>query len=687
MKENKETKKKYPHKFAKRLTWRIMLRMLIVMGITSAIVLSISWVTLMAESKVFLDRVLENKRTIVESTLSKIYVAAVNTVPDIENSLDSPDRMESIMRRVVELNPSVRSCGISFREGYYKQKGRWFCPYASRSANDSVVVTQTIGGSSQDYLTAEWFQEAIKAKEGYWSKPFFDGTDKTTPLVAFLVPIRDKRDSTVAVLGVDMSLNSLQDVLSVPFSSDNDEEWDAEYEIYYFIVDSTGTYLAHPDKKRLVTGNYFTSTGTTSDSMSVSAGRDMIESKASEGGIILPTHTFTLEGEEVIMLNTPVSHVPWRMALVVPMLYSKVIGYLLGGLMLFFILIGLTVVFFTGRHSIRKASKPLKQLAASADEVAKGNFTAPLPAIKSRDEIHLLRDSFENMQHSLTQYVSQLKDTTAQKASMESELKVAHDIQMTMLPKTFPPFPERSDVDVYGTVNPAKGVGGDLFDFQLRHEKLFFCIGDVSGKGVPASLVMAVTRTLFRNVASHISEPDAIVGALNAAIAEDNDTNMFVTVFVGVLDLPTGRLRYCNAGHEAPLLIGSDVCVLPCDPNLPVGVMPGWGFTAQEVTLAHGTTVFLYTDGLNEAEDASHVQFGDERILREAEALVAEQGTAANDSSPAATGFSVAADNASAAKPVVKPQAVIERMKKAVHHFVGTAEQSDDLTMLAIGYF
>jgi sigma-B regulation protein RsbU (phosphoserine phosphatase) len=162
---------------------------------------------------------------------------------------------------------------------------------------------------------------------------------------------------------------------------------------------------------------------------------------------------------------------------------------------------------------------------------------------------------------------------------------------------------------------------------------------------------------------------------------------MFVTVFDGVLDLTTGRLRYCNAGHEAPLLLCSDVCVVPCDPNLPVGVMPGWGFTAQEVTLAHGTTVFLYTDGLNEAEDASHVQFGDERILREAEALVAEQGTAANDSSPAATGFSVAADSASAAKPVVKPQAVIERMKKAVHHFVGTAEQSDDLTMLAIGYF
>jgi sigma-B regulation protein RsbU (phosphoserine phosphatase) len=302
----------------------------------------------------------------------------------------------------------------------------------------------------------------------------------------------------------------------------------------------------------------------------------------------------------------------------------------------------------------------LKHLALSSNEVARGNFETPLPVIKSNDEIQKLRDSFEAMQHSLSVYIDELKKTTAQKASIESELKIAHDIQMNMLPKEFPPFPERTDIDIYGQVTPAKAVGGDLFDFFIRDEKLFFCIGDVSGKGVPASLVMAVTRALFRTASSHEVHPDVIVSAINSSVSEENDSSMFVTLFVGVLDLSSGQLSYCNAGHDSPLLIGSDVSILPCDSNLPNGVMPDWHFSLQQIALAPHTTIFLYTDGLNEAEDCKHSQFGDDRIVRIAEA--------------------------SLAKGQANPHALISNMTKAVHQFVGSAEQSDDLTMLAIRY-
>ena len=248
--------------------------------------------------------------------------------------------------------------------------------------------------------------------------------------------------------------------------------------------------------------------------------------------------------------------------------------------------------------------------------------------------------------------------TTAQNAAIESELKIAHDIQMTMLPKTFPPYPDRHDIDIYGTVTPAKAVGGDLFDFFIRDEKLFFCIGDVSGKGVPASLVMAVTRSLFRNVSAHTAVPHHILKALNDVMADKNDTNMFVTLFVGVLDLSTGQLNYCNAGHESPLLIGEHVEQLPCEPNLPVGVMTDYTFTSQTVAIMHDTTIFMFTDGLNEAEDATQAQFGDERIMGVAQTLSAE-GT-------------------------LDPQTIVERMAAAVSTFVGDADQSDDMTMLAV---
>ena len=201
---------------------------------------------------------------------------------------------------------------------------------------------------------------------------------------------------------------------------------------------------------------------------------------------------------------------------------------------------------------------------------------------------------------------------------------------------------------------------GDLFDFYFRDEKLFFCIGDVSGKGVPASLFMAVTRSTFRTVSAHESMPDRIVTIMNKTIADMNKNQMFVTLFVGVLDLPTGRLHYCNAGHEAPLLVSTGVGELPCDSNIPVGIMPTWEYSQQEAQIFTGTTIFLFTDGLTEAVNADYALFQMERVNEVAlQALTQQQQ---------------------------EPRQLITRMTEAVHQFVGDAEQSDDLTMMAVQY-
>jgi sigma-B regulation protein RsbU (phosphoserine phosphatase) len=245
-------------------------------------------------------------------------------------------------------------------------------------------------------------------------------------------------------------------------------------------------------------------------------------------------------------------------------------------------------------------------------------------------------------------------------AAIESELHVASTIQRGMLPKLFPTYPDRDDVQIYASLTPAKDVGGDLFDFYIRDEQLFFCIGDVSGKGVPASLFMSVTRSIFRTVSARESMPDRIMTTMNQTIADMNETQMFVTLFVGVLDLSTGHLSYCNAGHDAPMLVGDGVGILPCDSNIPVGFMPTWKYTLQEADIYTGTTIFLFTDGLSEAEDASHAQFQMERISEVATQALAQRQH--------------------------EPRQLINRMFDAVHAFVGDAEQSDDLTMMAIQY-
>jgi sigma-B regulation protein RsbU (phosphoserine phosphatase) len=227
-----------------------------------------------------------------------------------------------------------------------------------------------------------------------------------------------------------------------------------------------------------------------------------------------------------------------------------------------------------------------------------------------------------------------------------------------MLPKAYPPFPDRTDVDVYGSLEPAREVGGDLYDYFIRDGKLFFVIGDVSGKGVPSAMVMAMVQSLFRMVASRLDDPAHILTTMNEAGCQRNETTMFVTLFLGVLDLPSGRLQYCNAGHDRPVLLGKTAEILKAESNLPVGVFPDTRYVTEESQLPAGTTIFLYTDGLTEAKNEQRELFSRQRVL------------------------DVLARNAGKKDC----RRLLETMGKAARGFMGQAPQSDDLTMLAIHY-
>ena len=262
--------------------------------------------------------------------------------------------------------------------------------------------------------------------------------------------------------------------------------------------------------------------------------------------------------------------------------------------------------------------------------------------------------------HRSAKNISSLQKANMENERVENELNIARKIQMDMVPKTFPPFPERNDLNIFGSLVPAKLVGGDLYDFFIRDEKLYFCIGDVSGKGVPGALVMAAGYTLYRSLTAHESNPSRIMQTLNESIAKDNESNMFVTMFIGVLDLPTGKLRYCNAGHDRPYVIGKEVKVLQVKPHLPLGVMDDTVYTTQEETLTAGDMVFLYTDGLTEAKNTKHEQFGIKRVESVLETFEELGG--------------------------IPTETLINKVSRTVTAFVGDAEQSDDLTLLAIQY-
>lgn len=321
-------------------------------------------------------------------------------------------------------------------------------------------------------------------------------------------------------------------------------------------------------------------------------------------------------------------------------------------------IVGLISLFVCCTWAIYQMVKPLQQFTESAVSIANGNLHTPLPKIHSEDELLQLRNAFDYMQTSLKQHIDELQATTASKERLQSELVIAHDIQMGMLTTV---FPERDDLELFASMTPAKEVGGDLYDFIIEGDEVFFIIGDVAGKGVPASLYMAVTRTLFRNLAGNYQSAANIMREMNHAIASTNDSLVFVTAFIGVLDLRTHYLTYCNAAHNAPALITADgECrLLDVDSNLPIGIEDHYRYEEQQIPFPENTALLLYTDGLTEAmyisEEGSRKLFGEERLLHDLEKN--KQASAIE---------------------------IIDYLKQHVNVFADGTVQGDDLTLLFI---
>ena len=641
------------HSFSKRITRRIVLSMLLLMSFVAVLVFLFARSEITVLTSVHYQDVLKNTNDQVDGMLDKVEISAVNNLAEIQENLGSPEAVLDALEKELRLNPQLIGCGVGFNPDYFSGKGRWFEPYVAQRDNGQIERLD-IGSAQHDYLNAEWYRETLATGEGRWSDPYYDEAGAKAILCTFSTPVVDSEGRTVGVFGADFPLAWLyeqQIQLDEQVNRSNRLRKRRENDrIYCFILGRNGVYITHPEKERALKGNYFDYVGTKLTDEYRQIGEEMLAGKKSN-------KTTYMDGVKSTVYYSPLSRAGWSMAIVVPttLLYRP--GKIIATIILLLLAIGLLVASLISGISTRRAVRPLKSLASSAEEIAQGNFNAPLPEIKQDDEIRLLRDSFENMQQSLSSYIEKLTTATAQRASIENELNIAYRIQMAMLPKTHPPFPERNDIDIYGQLTPAKAVGGDMFDYVLRDEKLFFCIGDVSGKGIPAALWMAMTIAAFRTQIANENCPEKIVTTLNNALAERNELMMFATFFLGVLDLTTGELTYCNAGHETPILLGRDQPeFLDIEPNVPLGVMPNWDYKAQQKTLVPNTTLFLYTDGLTEAENQAHIQFGRDNIM----ALLRAPSTDA--------------------KPM------IELVASAAKDFVGDAEQSDDLTLLAIRY-
>jgi sigma-B regulation protein RsbU (phosphoserine phosphatase) len=582
---------------------------------------------------------LDNTVLRVTNILERVEVATSNTAWLINRHLDSPDIMFEYSRRILENNPDLNGCSIAFEPYFFPGRGRYFSAYSYN--DDGVIETTQEGNEHYEYFYLDWYQLCKLLDRPVWTEPFMDYNPENIyskdMIASYCQPLKDKEGKYIGTISVDLSLSWLSNTISAVKPYPNS---------YSIMIGQGGTYFVHPDSTKLVYQTIFTESIEHPDTAMVNLGHAM--QRGEEGMCQL-----TVNGEDCYVFYKPLGTTGWSVAIVCPesdifggfnKLRRSVTGTVVGGLLLLMLVCGRFI-----RHEI----KPLTKLARQAETIASGDFSVTLPEEGRTDEIGQLSESFTNMQHSLVSYIDELKTTTAQKASIENELKVASDIQMSMVPRMFPAFPNRKDIDLYASMTPAKEVGGDLYDFFIQEEILYFCVGDVSGKGIPASLFMAVTRNLFRIVAQQGLPPTEIASHINNILAVDNDRGMFVTMFIGKADLRTGHLDYCNCGHNAPVVDGQLLEMQYA--NQPLGLWEDDPFYGESIDNFRGRQFLLYTDGLNEAENAEKELLGNDRMI--------ELMQDAQD---------------------MDARHVVDMLKAAVEEHRAGADPNDDLTLLCL---
>ena len=625
---------------------RLMVRVLIVSAaiftLTFTLFLRMSANKMREEAADHAHRELSNTIHQIDAMLHAVEIAVENTAWVVPKSLAYPDSLYAITERLLRHNDFIYGSAIAFEPNYYSSHGHYFSPYSYRGKNGNIRSRQ-LGTETYDYHYMDWYQIPKLLNKPYWSEPYYDDGGGEMMMTTYSKPLYDQDGNLYGIITADVSLEWLTDLVGGIQAFENS---------FNLMVSRNASYIVHPNRELILNETLFSSTYGDTDASLKKMQDDILGGV--EGEVLR-----NMNGSEFFVFYAPVETNQWTVAVVCSKdeLFREI--RMLRNMLIVLGIIALLLMIVFSYKGIRKVVAPIEEFSGVAKKIATGKFDVELPVITSEDELKELHDSFEYLQQSLVKYIEELKDTTANQERIESELRIASSIQMGMLPKQFPAFPERNDISLSAKLVPAKEVGGDLYDFFIKDEKLYFIIGDVSGKGVPASLVMAVTCRLFRSVASYLNKPAEIIASLNDSLADGNDSNMFCTAFLGILDLKTGHLDYCNAGHNAPLVIAPDgkVTLMNVVPNLPLGLFSGFPYEGQETTIDKQTMLYMFTDGVNEAENNNKDLFGDD-------ALVA-----------------LLKNNASQ-----EPGNIIDITFEEVQRHADGAEQSDDITVMCIKY-
>lgn len=599
---------------------------------------------------------LEQVRTEIEGELRSVEDAARTLAALLQNQRTDLSRSELALRReaieralrsFVRTHRLVYGSTVAFEPYAFDPELRDFAPYFY----GAFATYADLASERYRYREQPWYRLAAQTGAALWSEPYFDEGGGDILMATYSVPLFMERGGVSQFSGVvtaDLALAALAIKVDEAAARIGNSG-------YGLVLSGTGRFLAAPEQDWIRQGLSAEQVAADSGPEQLGALSGRID-RDEQGQLDVES---LITGKPGILAFAPLGETGWTVALGVDR--AELVGEIerLNRLQWTVLVLGVGLMVVVVVLVARSITRPLRHLAQATREVAAGDLDAPLPQTRSRDEVGRLARAFAAMRESLKTHIAELVQTTAAKQKLESELEIAKEIQMAMLPGARSAAEAPDSLLIAARLVPAKAVGGDLYDyFLLGDGRLCLLVGDVSDKGVPAALHMARTITLIKGVVGRGDlRIDEALAAVNEELSRDNPACMFVTLFLAVLDPDEGGLEWASAGHNPPLILGGDGVLewLSGDGGSPLGLFAGSSYPLHSTRIPSGGSMILYTDGITEAFDAQGRQFGEQRLFD-----------------------TLAAAGAQA------PDVLAKQVMRALSEFTGEAAQSDDLTLLIV---
>lgn len=609
------------------------------------IIASIVYINYNLSNKILVGKIEEganNQSNLIISEISKITIGAEEIAKNVSLQVSyyrKNDDLDLLLKQVIASNKILESIDIELFD-YRKNYILKFYSYKQSQLNDDLDSIRIL--SNNKYIR-KLKAENASLDFGFWSAPFYSNFDKSHLLVSYIMPVYSPETKEIAgIVSCQISLNQLKKLLS---------EIKIGEKGYAFIIDKAGNYLTHPRNDWILNKNLFEK-----PSVNFPGNIKEIESKIKNGGRGA-VHGISqyLTNQKAWFYYAPISNSNWMVIIVFPEKelfreidygFQKII--LVSG-------IGILILFLLNIYIFKKILDPLIRITHAIQRFS----SIPGKDRKSKNEIKMLAESLEDWQAKYGILINDQTKTASDKLKFEKDLKSAREIQLNIVPSGKPAFPDHPEIDLYAILKPAEIIGGDLYDyFFIDKTHLLIAIGDVSGKGIPASLFMAIASTLIKANAKILSAK-GIVSQVNNELGERNSNQYFVTLFLGILDIRSGIMDYCNAAHNYPYILHTDGTyhTLSKSHGLPLGIYKDKVYNSSTIELQFGDTMILYTDGVINSSDTNNQHYGIEKLERNIQNL--------ND---------------------LTSEEVVTRLLKSIIIYEGEYRQADDISIMALKY-